>query len=293
MSDAWRSTTLGELAQVNPEQLGSRTDPSFTLEYLDIAAIKGPGVIGPSRTLKFSEAPSRARRRVRADDILVSTVRPYLQNFARIREATNNLVASTGYAVVRPKEQTDGRFLYQHVMSDGFVEFLKPRMRGSNYPAVRSADVEEYYPFFASTSRATQDCRHPLLGGRCHREDPSGHRPSAGRQARADAGAVHAGLAGGGTRGSSRRRLDTSQRSGTSCRWRHWLRQAAGFKRDHLAASCTHPTMSPTDVPVLMPKDMMNGYVSDEDSARIPDDKAKELNRHRARAGDVLFARAR
>ena len=29
-------------------------------------------------------------------------------------------------------------------MSDGFVEFLKPRMRGSNYPAVKGADVEEY-----------------------------------------------------------------------------------------------------------------------------------------------------
>ena len=144
MRSGWRSTTLGELAQVNPEQLGSRTDPSYVLEYLDIAAIEQPGVIGRSRTLKFSEAPSRARRRAREDDILVSTVRPYLRNFARIRESTNNLVASTGYAVVRPGDRVDGSFLYQHVMSDGFVEFLKPRMRGSNYPAVKGADVEEY-----------------------------------------------------------------------------------------------------------------------------------------------------
>ena len=144
MRSGWRSTTLGELAQVNPEQLGSRTDPSYVLEYLDIAAIEQPGVIGRSRTLKFSEAPSRARRRAREGDILVSTVRPYLRNFARIRESTNNLVASTGYAVVRPGDRVDGSFLYQHVMSDGFVEFLKPRMRGSNYPAVKGADVEEY-----------------------------------------------------------------------------------------------------------------------------------------------------
>ena len=144
MRSGWRSTTLGELAQVNPEQLGSRTDPSYVLEYLDIAAIEQPGVIGRSRTLEFSEAPSRARRRAREGDILVSTVRPYLRNFARIRESTNNLVASTGYAVVRPGDRVDGSFLYQHVMSDRFVEFLKPRMRGSNYPAVKGADVEEY-----------------------------------------------------------------------------------------------------------------------------------------------------
>ena len=144
MPSGWSLATLGELAQVNPEQLGNRTAPDYTLEYLDIASIEQPGVIGPSRTLKFSEAPSRARRRTRAGDILVSTVRPYLRNFARIRQSTSNLVASTGYAVVRPGDRVDGRFLYQHVMSNGFVEFLKPRMRGSNYPAVKSADVAEY-----------------------------------------------------------------------------------------------------------------------------------------------------
>ena len=144
MPSGWRPETLGELAHVNPEQLGTRTDPDYTLEYLDIAAIEQPGVMGPSRTLTFSEAPSRARRRTRAGDILVSTVRPYLRNFARIRESRSNLVASTGYTVVRPRDWVDGSFLYQHIMSDDFVEFLKPRMRGSNYPAVKSADIEEY-----------------------------------------------------------------------------------------------------------------------------------------------------
>ena len=44
-------------------------------------------------------------------------------------------------------------------------------------------------------------------------------------------------------------------------------------------------------VPVIMPKDMTNGYVSDAHSARIPNERAKELQRHRVRAGDMLFAR--
>ena len=144
MPSGWTEATLGELAQVNPEQLGSRTDPDYTLKYLDIAAIEHPGIIGPSRTLRFGDAPSRARRSIRSGDILVSTVRPYLRNFALIREAAKNLVASTGYAVVRPGDQIDGPFLYQHVMSDRFVDFLKSRMRGSNYPAVKGADVGEY-----------------------------------------------------------------------------------------------------------------------------------------------------
>ena len=146
-SYGWRSANLGGLAQVNPEQLGSRTGLDYLLEYLDIAAIEQPGVIGASRTLRFSEAPSRARRLAREGDILVSTVRPYLRHFARVREAPDNLVVSTGYAVVRPGDGVDGRFLYQHILSARFVEFLKPRMSGSNYPAVTADDVEAY-PLF-------------------------------------------------------------------------------------------------------------------------------------------------
>ena len=145
--DGWRPANLGDLARVNPEQLGSRTDPDHLLEYLDIAAIEQPGFIGASRTFRFSEAPSRARRLAREGDILVSTVRPYLRNFARVREAPDNLVVSTGYAVIRPGDGVDGGFLYQHVLSARFVEFLKPRMSGSNYPAVTADDVEAY-PLF-------------------------------------------------------------------------------------------------------------------------------------------------
>ena len=142
--DAWRSSNIVSLAQVNPEQIGGRTDPDYSLEYLDISAIEQPGVIGDTRTFRFEDAPSRARRVVREGDILVSTVRPYLRNFARVREAPDNLVVSTGYAVVRPRDGVDGRFLYQHILSTGFVEYLKPRMSGSNYPAVTAYHVGSY-----------------------------------------------------------------------------------------------------------------------------------------------------
>ena len=142
--ESWRTAKLSAVARVNPEQLGRRTTSDYILKYLDIAAIERPGIIGASRKLIFAEAPSRARRRARSGDILVSTVRPYLRNSARVAEAPPNLVASTGYAVVRPANGVDGRFLYQHILSDPFVEFLKARMTGSNYPAVKGDDVEAY-----------------------------------------------------------------------------------------------------------------------------------------------------
>ena len=57
--DGWYFARLDTLSRVNPEQLGNRTDPDYVLEYLDIAAIDRPGVIGASRLLTFEEAPSR------------------------------------------------------------------------------------------------------------------------------------------------------------------------------------------------------------------------------------------
>lgn len=142
--EGWSFADLSSLSRLNPDQLGSRTDPDYLMEYVDITSIKQPGFIGASRTLRFADAPSRARRVVRKGDILVSTVRPYLRNFARVREAKDNLVASTGYAVVRPGNGVDGGFLYQRIMSPGFIEYLKTRMTGSNYPAVTAHDVGSY-----------------------------------------------------------------------------------------------------------------------------------------------------
>lgn len=60
--DGWTFADLDRLAQVNPEQLASGTDPNYLLEYVDIGAIERPGIIGPSRTYRFADAPSRARR---------------------------------------------------------------------------------------------------------------------------------------------------------------------------------------------------------------------------------------
>ena len=44
-------------------------------------------------------------------------------------------------------------------------------------------------------------------------------------------------------------------------------------------------------VPVIMPKDLVDGRVSAAEAARITEHKVNELARHRVQAGDILFAR--
>ena len=65
---------------------------------------------------------------------------------------------------------------------------------GLNLKHIRSIRVA--YPALPEQHKIAAILCYPLLGGRRHREDPGGHRPGAGRQARPDAGAAHAGSAG-------------------------------------------------------------------------------------------------
>ena len=124
----------------------SKWDPSdkSSILYLDLTAVVAPGRLSPPKRIAASDAPSRARRRVQSGDILVSTVRPNLRGFARVRHAPDNLIASTGFAVLTPLDNVDDSFVYQHVMTAQFARYLASATTGQAYPAVRPGDVAAY-----------------------------------------------------------------------------------------------------------------------------------------------------
>ena len=90
----------------------------------------------------FNEAPSRAQQLVQNGDILVSMVRPNLRNIASVCSEEKNLVASSGFCVLRSRS-ANGEFLKQLVLSDFFTDYLLTRVSGANYPAVREEDIKE------------------------------------------------------------------------------------------------------------------------------------------------------
>lgn len=74
------------------------------IEYIDISSVERSNhSIVETTSYVVSNAPSRAQQCVRLDDILVSTVRPINRNIAVVNSDKNNLVASTGFCVLRPK----------------------------------------------------------------------------------------------------------------------------------------------------------------------------------------------
>lgn len=137
----WASSIIGDCANINAESLNEKTPPDARFQYIDISSIESPGVMTSPRPIVFATAPSRARRVVRSGDILVSTVRPYLRAFAKVEFEADNLIASTGFAVLSARPCVDREFLYQYVLANPFVKYLEERMTGSNYPAVNAGDV--------------------------------------------------------------------------------------------------------------------------------------------------------
>jgi len=51
-----------------------------------------------------STAPSRARRIVRENDVIMSTVRPYLKVFTIVPKEYDGQICSTGFTVLRCKK---------------------------------------------------------------------------------------------------------------------------------------------------------------------------------------------
>lgn len=116
--------------------------PLTEITYVDIAAIDPRlKAITGARRVWGSEAPSRARKLIRAGDVLVSTVRPNLNAVASVPAVLDGQVASTGFCVLRATERVLPRYLFYFVRSTAFVAELTGLVSGALYPAVSDSQI--------------------------------------------------------------------------------------------------------------------------------------------------------
>ncbi|UJW83733.1 restriction endonuclease subunit S [Hydrogenophaga sp. SL48] len=66
----------------------------------------------------------------------MSTVRTYLKAVANFPEAQPGLIASTGFAVLRPNGRLRPRFAYWAALSEPFIENVVAHSEGVSYPAI-------------------------------------------------------------------------------------------------------------------------------------------------------------
>ena len=138
----WEVKKLGEVADIDKESLSSNTPKDYKFDYISLSDVDSEDFNIQTTKQIFETAPSRARRIVRKDDILLSTVRPNLQGFSIIRDEVKDLIASTGFAVISCKNIYN-EYLFQFLFGNSIQKQFYQLLVGSNYPAINSSDVKK------------------------------------------------------------------------------------------------------------------------------------------------------
>ena len=140
----WQIATLGEIAEINKEQIDpAKSKPNETFIYIDIDSVENEtGRIRNPKRILGRDAPSRARRVVHENDVIMSTVRPYLRAFAIIPKEYDNQICSTGFAVLSCKKDTViPYFLLITLFSENVIKQCNQMMMGGQYPALNQSQV--------------------------------------------------------------------------------------------------------------------------------------------------------
>jgi type I restriction enzyme S subunit len=143
MADLFTERRLKFAATINDETLSESTDSESELAYIDIGNVDSQGRVHDIINYRFEDAPSRARRIVRDGDVIISTVRTYLQAIAPIENPQDNLIVSTGFAVVRPTQELDHRFCKYALRANRFLWEVQSRSTGVSYPAINASDLSD------------------------------------------------------------------------------------------------------------------------------------------------------
>lgn len=145
----WEARRLKFAATCNDEALPETTDPDFEMAYVDISSVSLVNGITSVESQTFEKAPSRARRMVRHGDTIISTVRTYLKAIAPVESPPENMIVSTGFAVIRPLEIINSGFLGYALQSMAFINAVVANSTGVSYPAINPSlliSLPVFYP---------------------------------------------------------------------------------------------------------------------------------------------------
>jgi len=137
----WSTAKIGNISAMNESTITNNFDYE-EIEYLDTSSAK-EGKIIETTMIKLIDAPIRARRKLKENDILISTVRPNQKHYTFIKKCKDNMIASTGFVVISPKNIVP-RFLYYYLTNDKYTFFLSSiaESHTSTYPSFTPDIIE-------------------------------------------------------------------------------------------------------------------------------------------------------
>ena len=142
----WKSVTIGEIAKLNTTSYSEKEKWEY-VNYLDTGSIVENKIysIQYFDTQKDS-VPSRAKRKVRKNSIIYSTVRPNQRHYGIIKTIPENFLVSTGFTVIDVDETVaDADFVYYSLACDNVTDRLMTIANNStsSYPSITPDKEEE------------------------------------------------------------------------------------------------------------------------------------------------------
>jgi type I restriction enzyme S subunit len=139
----WQVKRLGEVIEkletVDPLKL-----PGTKFDYVDVSSVSNLSFqIEQTTKITSENAPSRARRKIRTNDVIFATIRPTLQRIAFVPPELDQQICSTGYMVLRAKAAVLPKYIFHFLFSDEFSVAMESLQKGASYPAVTDGEVRD------------------------------------------------------------------------------------------------------------------------------------------------------
>jgi hypothetical protein len=128
---------IADFAPVRHEAFKSHGKGTF--HYIEIGSLKFPGIADAEELLQ-SDAPSRASQKVRAGDVITSSVRPIRRLSALITDAQDGYVCSSGFVVLKP-QKVSSELLLTYLRLPAICELMDLYASASMYPAISERDL--------------------------------------------------------------------------------------------------------------------------------------------------------
>lgn len=135
--------SIKEIADINRNSL--KKEELKKIVYLDTANLTKNEINElVDYDTKTDKVPSRAKRKVEDNDILISTVRPNQEHYGILKNTPDNLIVSTGFAVITPKSDlVDPYYLYAVLTQKKITNYLQVVAENSTsaYPSIKPSVI--------------------------------------------------------------------------------------------------------------------------------------------------------
>lgn len=144
LPEGWRMGTLDDIAEINTDNISAK-DNDIEIRYLDSCSVP-QNVFDEYQIFNVlqDEIPSRAKRKVKHNDIVYSTVRPNLKHYGIIKDTVENMIVSTAFAVIRScYSPISNELLYLMLTDEKNTEYLQgiAEMSKATYPSITPEDI--------------------------------------------------------------------------------------------------------------------------------------------------------